>query len=79
METTKPSFGALWRIADEVMETVFDAPEGAPERAMVRDFEARGYSPEMFYRLVAELESAGLVRSRSTGRFELCLTEAPTA
>jgi hypothetical protein len=69
MKTTKPAFGALWRIADEVMETVFDAPEGASERAMVRDFEAHGYSPEMFYQLVAELESAGLVRSRGNRLF----------
>ena len=73
METTKPTFGALWRIADEVMKTVLDAPEGASERAMVREFEARGYTPEAFFRLVAELESAGLVRSRGNRLFRALL------
>jgi hypothetical protein len=73
METTKLSFGALWRIADEVLEAVMDAPDGAPERAMSRDFEARGCSPEIFYRLVAELENAGLLRSRGNLLFRALL------
>jgi hypothetical protein len=73
METTRPTFGALWRIADEVMEAVLEAPDGASERAMVRDFEARGYSPEVFFRLVAELEGAGLLRSRGNRLFRALL------
>ena len=54
----------LWHLVDEVVETVREMPEGAPERAIIGGFEARGISPGVFYGIPTELESAGLVRRR---------------
>lgn len=55
--------------ADEVFENVREMPEGAAERAIIGEFEARGISPEMFYAIAAELESAGLLRWRGNSLF----------
>jgi hypothetical protein len=64
MQTAKVSFETLWLVADEILEAVLETPEGALERTMVGAFEERGFSAEMFYGIVAELENAGLVRWR---------------
>lgn len=48
MEVAKTSFEMLWHLADEVLENIREMPEGAPERAIIGEFEARGISPEMF-------------------------------
>jgi hypothetical protein len=69
MEIAKISFEMLWNLADEVLETVREMPQGAPERAIIGEFEARGISPELFYGIAAELESAGLVRWRGNCLF----------
>src|SRR5262245_32693226 len=62
MQTSKASFEMLWRAADEILQAVSATPEGASERTMVQEFEERGFSAEMFYGMVAELENEGLVR-----------------
>jgi hypothetical protein len=61
---TDPSFKMFHRIADEVLDTVMEAPDGASERGMLSAFEARGVGAEVFYGVVAALEEAGLVRCR---------------
>ena len=58
----------LWHLADEVLENIGEIPEGAAERAIIGEFEARGISPEMFYGIAAELET-GLVRWRGNSLF----------
>lgn len=69
METAKASFKLLWNLADEVLNTLRQTPAGAVELVMVREFGSRGISPNMFYGIVAELESAGLVRRRGNRLF----------
>ena len=69
METSKASFEMLWLVADEILEAVSETPEGTSERTMVREFEERGFSTEMFYGIVAELENEGLVRWRGNSLF----------
>jgi hypothetical protein len=73
MEISKASFEMLWRIADAVLETLRETPEGALESAMVQEFEARGFSAKMFYGIVTELENAGLVRWRGNLLFRALL------
>jgi hypothetical protein len=73
MEVSKTSFEMLCRIADEVLETVREMPAGASEQALLREFEARGFSTGMFYGIVAELENAGLVRWRGNRLFPALL------
>lgn len=60
MEIAKTSFEMLWHLAHEVLENVGEMPEGAAAGAILGEFEACGISPEMFYAIAAELESAGL-------------------
>jgi hypothetical protein len=62
MEIANAALEMLWRLSDEILKTLRETPAGASERAMVREFEARGTSAEMFYGIVAELEDAGLVK-----------------
>jgi hypothetical protein len=64
MEVANAALEMLWRLSDEILKTLLETPAGAPERAMVREFEERGYSAELFYGIVAELEDVGLVRWR---------------
>jgi hypothetical protein len=64
MEVANAALEMLWRLSDEILNTLQETPAGAPERALAREFEARGISAEMFYGIIAELEDAGLVRWR---------------
>jgi hypothetical protein len=73
MQTSNASFEMLWLVADKILEAVSETPEGALERTMVREFEERGFSAEMFYGIVAELENAGLVRWRGNLLFRALL------
>jgi hypothetical protein len=75
MEIANSAFEMLWHLADEVLEAVRETPEGASDRAIVREFASRGISPEMFCGIVAELESAGLVRWRGNRLFRALRTE----
>ena len=79
MEVANAALEMLWRLSDEILKTLRETPAGAPERAMVRQFEERGYSAELFYGVVAELVDAGLVRWRGNLLFrsDPCSTDTP--
>jgi hypothetical protein len=54
----------LGHLADDILETVQEMPDGVPERLLIRQFSERGFGAKMLFGLVAELENAGLVRWR---------------